>query len=101
MRVHRIHVPAPSVPSGQEVARAGRSVAEHLPSPGQCAYYTGLGALAVFGVIEWPVAAAIGVGTAVARRARGGWAAATQGEPGRSERPGKEAAAAKGAEPAS
>ncbi|MFC7328877.1 hypothetical protein [Marinactinospora rubrisoli] len=70
LRVHRIHVPAPTVPrvSGEDVARAGRSVAEHLPPPQQCAYYAGLGLLAAFEVIEWPVAAAIGVGTAIARR---------------------------------
>ncbi|MEU6269435.1 hypothetical protein [Saccharopolyspora shandongensis] len=45
------------------------SVRENLPSPGQLAYYGGLGALAALSVIEWPVAAAIGIGTVVAQRA--------------------------------
>jgi hypothetical protein len=45
------------------------TVWENLPSREQMAYYGGLGLLAVFAVIEWPVAAAIGVGTLVAQRA--------------------------------
>ncbi|RAY11305.1 hypothetical protein DPM19_31020 [Actinomadura craniellae] len=50
---------------------AGRSAASHLPAPGRIAFYGGLGAAAVAGVLDWPVAAAIGIGTVVARRARG------------------------------
>ncbi|WP_344592678.1 hypothetical protein [Actinomadura vinacea] len=52
--------------AGQAVGSAG----SRLPSPPQLAFYGGLAATAVFGVIEWPVAAAIGVGTMIARRAR-------------------------------
>jgi hypothetical protein len=33
-----------------------------LPSRDQLAFYGGLGVLAVAGVIEWPVAAVVGVG---------------------------------------
>lgn len=42
----------------------------HMPRADHVAYYGGLGALAAFEVIEWPVAAAIGIGTAVAERVR-------------------------------
>jgi hypothetical protein len=54
-----------------DVTGAGRSLVEHLPPREQLAYYGGLGVMAAFGVISWPVAAAIGVGIAVARHARG------------------------------
>ena len=39
-----------------------------LPTPVGAVYYGGLAALAAFSVIDWPVAAAIGVGTEIARR---------------------------------
>ncbi len=44
--------------------------------PDTVAYWAGLGALAAFGVLDWPIAAAIGIGVGVAvasgaRRARG------------------------------
>ncbi|MFC4062877.1 hypothetical protein ACFOWE_31690 [Planomonospora corallina] len=48
------------------VIGAARSV---LPQ-GRLAYYGGLGALVVLGLVEWPVAAAIGVGTVIVQRAR-------------------------------
>ena len=68
MRAPRL--PAPRVPS-RDVVRAATGVASSiLPPPRRLAYYAGLGALAVLDVIEWPVAAAIGVGTAVAVRTR-------------------------------
>jgi hypothetical protein len=47
-----------------------------LPSPAQTAFYLGLGALAVTEVVEWPIAAAIGVGSYVAQRSRGSGPAA-------------------------
>lgn len=47
------------------------SVRENLPPPEQMVYYGGLATLAVFSVIEWPVAAAIGVGTALVQHAAG------------------------------
>ncbi|HEV7829364.1 MAG TPA: hypothetical protein VGP04_11030 [Pseudonocardiaceae bacterium] len=39
-----------------------------LPTPRRAAYYGSLAALAAFSVIDWPVAAAIGIGTEIARR---------------------------------
>lgn len=66
-RAPEVHLPRLS---GREISDAAGSVASMLPPPGKLAYYTGLGALAAFEVIEWPVAVAIGAGTAVAQRAR-------------------------------
>jgi hypothetical protein len=46
-----------------------------LPPPDRLVFYGGLGVAAVFGVIDWPVATAIGLGTLLARKAarsRGG-----------------------------
>ncbi len=43
-----------------------------VPSPTKTAYYLGLGALAVAEVVEWPIAAAIAVGTYVAQHTRSG-----------------------------
>ena len=54
-----------------EVGQVARGAASFLPPPQRLAYYAGLGALAAFQVIEWPVAVAIGAGTAVAARTRG------------------------------
>jgi hypothetical protein len=45
---------------------------ENLPSREQAVFYGGLGALAIFSVIEWPVAVAIGAGTLVSQRATSG-----------------------------
>jgi hypothetical protein len=33
-----------------------------LPEPRRCAYYAGLAVLAAFGVLDWPVAAVLGIG---------------------------------------
>jgi len=33
-----------------------------LPAPQRLAYYAGLAALAAFGILDWPVAAALAVG---------------------------------------
>lgn len=63
-----VHVPTPGM---TYVEDAGRIVAAYLPPPGRLAFYGGLGIAAVAGVLDWPVAAAIGVGTVVARRAAG------------------------------
>ncbi|MFC7648520.1 hypothetical protein ACFQX6_54845 [Streptosporangium lutulentum] len=43
----------------QEVGQAVDTARSFLPPPERIAYYGGLGALAVAGLIEWPVAAAI------------------------------------------
>jgi hypothetical protein len=37
-----------------------------LPPPAHLAWYAGVGALAVFGVVDWPVAVLIGLGKALA-----------------------------------
>ncbi|MDT3442357.1 MULTISPECIES: hypothetical protein [unclassified Pseudofrankia] len=53
--------------AGAEGWRIGRF---ELPSPRKTAYYLGLGALAAFEVVEWPVAAAVAAGTWVAQHTR-------------------------------
>lgn len=63
-----VHVPTPGM---SYVEDAGRTVAAYLPPPGRLAFYGGLGIAAVAGLLDWPVAAAIGIGTVVARRAVG------------------------------
>jgi hypothetical protein len=50
------------------VGDAGRVVAGYLPPPERLVFYGGLGIAAVLGAIDWPVAAAIGIGTMIARR---------------------------------
>ncbi|MGI5268168.1 hypothetical protein ACQEUU_03340 [Nonomuraea sp. CA-218870] len=64
------HVPLPHI-SKQEMGHAVDIAKSFLPQPERVAYYGALGALTVFGVVEWPVAAAISVGTVIAQRARG------------------------------
>ncbi|MBC6460939.1 hypothetical protein [Actinomadura sp. HBU206391] len=66
-----VQVRAPHVPRvhPRAVGHAVSSAQSSLPSAERMAYYAGLGALAAFGVIEWPVAAAIGAGTILAKRA--------------------------------
>ncbi|XVQ14924.1 hypothetical protein ACQP1W_21000 [Spirillospora sp. CA-255316] len=54
----------------QKMAETGRSAASRLPSRERLAFYGALGAMAAFEVISWPVAAAVGVGTAIAGRSR-------------------------------
>jgi hypothetical protein len=72
------HVDLPRAPrlNRQELGHAVDVARSFLPPPERLAYYGGLGALAVAGVVSWPVAAAIGVGTVIAQR-------------GRAERPGE------------
>jgi hypothetical protein len=50
------------------VGSAVRVVRSWLPTPRRAAYYGSLAALAAFSVIDWPLAAAIGIGTEIARR---------------------------------
>ncbi|MFG1616302.1 hypothetical protein ACGFI3_26375 [Nonomuraea wenchangensis] len=75
-QVEMPHVSMPSVPmphiSKQEFGHYVDVARTILPPPERVAYYGALGAMAVFGVIEWPVAAAIGVGMAVMQRRRQG-----------------------------
>ena len=65
----RPHVEMPHI-GKQEMGHAVDVVRSFLPAPERVAYYGALGALAVFGVLDWPVAAAIGAGTVIAQRAR-------------------------------
>lgn len=81
LHVHRPHMPRmPRLPGmsrmqdmtgnrGQEMDRAMETARTFLPPPERIAYYGGLGLLAALGLMEWPVAAAIGAGTMLAARA--------------------------------
>jgi hypothetical protein len=60
-----LHVPKPNM---SYVSDAGQAMVGFLPPPGRLAFYGGLGLAAVVGVLDWPVAAAIGIGAVVARR---------------------------------
>ena len=62
------HQPDHIIPTGEDLSNAADTVRSYLPSRQMTAWFGGLGLLAAFSVIEWPVAAAIGVGTVVARR---------------------------------
>src|SRR2546423_7251268 len=64
-RKPEIQLPHIRVPNRQEVLSAAQVVQPYLPSPSQAAYFGGLAALAAFEVLEWPVALAIGAGTAL------------------------------------
>jgi hypothetical protein len=67
-----VHLPHVPLPSQQTIvggaAKVGDAVRDNAPTGDQLVYYGGLGALAAFGVVDWPVAAAIAVGVWVARR---------------------------------
>lgn len=52
-------------PDRNDLTGAVSAIRSRLPSPAQAAYYAGLGVLGVLELIEWPVALAIGVGTAM------------------------------------
>lgn len=68
----QLRLPEVWVPGREDLAGAVTRVRAGLPLAEQLAYYGGLGALAALSVIDWPVAAAIGVGTVVAQRAAEG-----------------------------
>ncbi|MBO4273318.1 hypothetical protein [Microbispora triticiradicis] len=72
LRAPEMHLPHVGMPhiSGREVGHAMDVARTFLPPPERIMYYGGLGALAVLGILEWPVAAAIGAGTMIAQRAR-------------------------------
>ncbi len=76
MHVRTAHatIPIPYV-TGKDISdnvrAAGSALPDvKLPPPERMAFYGGLGALAAVGVVEWPVAAAIGAAAVVARRSR-------------------------------
>ncbi|MCW2946145.1 MAG: hypothetical protein JWR24_2862 [Actinoallomurus sp.] len=66
VKVYKLRLPMPGM---SYVGDAGHAVAGYLPSPDRLAFYGGLGLAAALGVLDWPVAAAIGIGTMIARRA--------------------------------
>ncbi|MGI5158275.1 hypothetical protein [Microbispora sp. CA-102843] len=72
LRAPEMHLPHVDMPhiSGRDVGHAMDVARTFLPPPERIMYYGGLGALAVLGILEWPVAAAIGAGTLIAQRAR-------------------------------
>ncbi|SMD24728.1 hypothetical protein [Kibdelosporangium aridum] len=61
-----LHLPHVRVPDRQEISAALRTVGSYLPSPRKTVYYGGLALMAALELIDWPVAAAVAVGTAVA-----------------------------------
>ncbi|GLX99377.1 hypothetical protein [Herbidospora sp. NBRC 101105] len=89
LQVHQPHMHLPHMDKGQ-AGHAMRRAAKST-SAQQVVYYGGLGALAAVGVIEWPIAAAIGVGTLIAARAKGAAktdrSAAKQAPPARERTP--------------
>lgn len=74
LHMHTLHadLPIPYFTPGDLGANA-RAATSRLPSlpglppPRRLAFYGGLGALAVAGLVDWPVAVAIGAATVVAR----------------------------------
>lgn len=64
-RMPEMTLPQVRMPNRQDVDDAVQTAQPYLPSPRQAAYYGGLAALATIQLIEWPVALAIGAGTAV------------------------------------
>lgn len=72
-RIPDIHMPelrVPEVhpPTREDLDSAGRKALSVLPPPKTLLFFGGLAATAVIGAIEWPVAAAIGIGSALAGR---------------------------------
>jgi hypothetical protein len=65
-RIRTVHIP---VLGGGLLVGAVRGIRSRLPSPAVALFYSGLAATAAIGAISWPVAVAVGVGTAVSRRA--------------------------------
>lgn len=64
----QVRAPNVRVPSRHDLGTAARGMRRKLPSRSALLFYGGLSATAVVGVIEWPVAVAIGVGGALASR---------------------------------
>lgn len=62
------HQPDHYIPTRDDLNGAVETVRGYLPSPQMGLWLGGLGAMAALSVIEWPVAAAIGAGTVVAKR---------------------------------
>src|SRR5262245_12018121 len=72
-RTRKTHTPpsadtASTSSTPDEAPARDKGITLQLPSPPRLIYYAGLGTLAAVGVIEWPVAAAIGVGVWIVGR---------------------------------
>ena len=67
-QLHTTRIALPSVPGTDQVAGTVAAVRDRLPSPEKILFYGGLTAAAALSVIEWPVAAAIGIGPAAVQR---------------------------------
>ncbi|WP_246110274.1 hypothetical protein [Saccharopolyspora dendranthemae] len=72
LRTTQISLPGlpelPELPGRENLTSTVTAVRSALPSRDQLLFYSGLTAAAALSVIEWPVAAAIGIGAAVVRR---------------------------------
>jgi hypothetical protein len=66
LHMPHVAVPSPARVAARRTAFAVRTVAASLPAPRQLAYYGALGVAAAVGVLDWPVAAAVGAGMWVA-----------------------------------
>lgn len=77
--MRKVSIPQPRLPRSVPLPKVGRreinsaatkvrSSLPDMPDTRHALYYGGLALTAVFGVIEWPVVAAIGVGTALVER---------------------------------
>jgi hypothetical protein len=70
--------PAASIPGADAMVAQTRWVAQavlsYLPPTERLLYYGGVGALAIAGILEWPVAVVAGAGVWVAGRAQRGTA---------------------------
>ena len=64
----QFRAPELHMPGRDDLSGAARGVRSLLPSKTAALFYGGLAATAVLGAIEWPVAAAIGVGAALASK---------------------------------
>ena len=64
----QFHAPDVHVPGREDLTSAANSVRSQLPSRDHALFYGALGLSAAFAVIDWPVALAIGVGTALVSR---------------------------------
>ncbi|MFC7340399.1 hypothetical protein [Saccharopolyspora griseoalba] len=67
-QLHTLQIPFPGLPGRENLTSTAAAVRDQLPSRNQLLFYGGLTAAAALSVIEWPVAAAIGIGTAVVQR---------------------------------
>jgi hypothetical protein len=70
VRVPMLRARVPGLGAGAAQTRwAAQAVRANLPPTERLLYYGGLGLMATVGVLEWPVAAAVGVGVWLAGRA--------------------------------